>query len=42
MDVSAISKPDRNVTYSANDTFLSINMLTLKQSVEKLDDTKFS
>ena len=42
MDISAVTKPDRNVTYSANDTFLSINMLTLKQAVEKLDDSKFS
>jgi len=42
MDISAISKADRNATYSANETFLSINMLTLKQAVEKLDDSKFS
>jgi hypothetical protein len=41
MDISAMSKPDRNVTYTANDT-LSGNMLQLKQAVEKFDDTKFS
>ena len=43
MDVSGISQAalKNNATYTASDS-LSGNMLALKQSVEKLDDNRFS
>ena len=45
MDISGISqaglKTNNNATFTASDS-LSVNMLSLKQAVEKLDDNRFA
>lgn len=44
MDISGISQAglkNNNATFTASDS-LSVNMLSLKQAVEKLDDNRFA